>query len=131
MRRWTTRGHPGRNDAPSRESGCRAALRAGAGILEDGWRAPCSLRRAEEPLPLQRRSLCLLPRARLLSAVMEVGPDEGALSREAYSFSPSSLRPPLSLSQSSYLWLSDMVAPLSEEACCSRHSLVMPTALHR
>ena len=62
---------------------------------------------------------------------MEVGPDEEALSREAYSFSPSSLRPPLSLSQSSYLWLSGMVAPLSEEACCSRCSLVMPTAPYR
>ena len=31
--------------------------------------------------------------------VMEVGPDEGALRREAYSFSPSSVRPPVSLSQ--------------------------------
>ena len=41
-------------------------------------------------------------------------------------FSPSSPRPSLSLSQSSYFWPSGMVAPWREPACRSNFSLVMP-----
>src|SRR5215207_6705228 len=42
--------------------------------------------------------------------------------------SPSSPRPPLCLSQSSYFWPSGMSVPTRETACCSSSALVMPLA---